>query len=129
MSEALVAPIICGLLLGGQSEVPHAYQVGYDLHRVSIDCQTETHVIEIGLDKRSSMDSVHQALFASYITGLKPGVVIVDTDGREDQFEFQIKSAARAAGVEYRVYSKNYLIRWQMTQYLRSYDAVPKGGS
>ena len=36
---------------------------------VMVDCETATHVWEGGLDKRSSLDSVQQALFFSVISG------------------------------------------------------------
>lgn len=129
MSESILAPIICALLLGGESEVRHPYQSGYDMTRIQVDCETDTHVVEIGLDKRSSMDSLHQALFAAHVTGLKPMVIIIDTDGKQGPYEYQIKTVSQAAGVEYEIYSKDFLIRWQMTQYLRSYKPAQDAGS
>ena len=55
-------------------------------------------VYEGGLDKRSSLDSVQQALFYSHVTGKRPAVVIYDTDGREGRFEYRIRIACRKAG-------------------------------
>jgi len=121
MSELLLAPVICALLLGGTSEVTHGYSVGYDIHRIRVDCETPTHVIEIGLDKRSSIDSVHQAVFAASLTGLSPMVVIIDTDGRESAYEYQIRTVSRLLGIEYRTYDRDFLVRQQMGAYLRSY--------
>ena len=59
-----------------------------------------------GLDKRSSLDSVQQALFFSHVTGKRPVVVIYDTDGREGRFEYRIRIACRKAGVRYEVFRK-----------------------
>ena len=97
-----------------------------NLHKVRVDCETDTHVIEVGLDKRSSMDSVHQAIFAASLTGKSPMVLMIDTDGREDRYEFQVRTVAQASGVDYRVYDEDFLIRWQMTRYLRNYRAAPE---
>lgn len=71
---------------------------------VIVDCTTATTVYEGGLDKRSSLDSVQQALFFSHVTGKQPAVVIHDTDGREGRFEYRIRSACQKAGVQYRVF-------------------------
>lgn len=120
MFESHFTAILCSLLLSGETEVMHAYNVGYDLHYIRVDCENSKYVLEVGLDKRSSLDSVQQALFAAHVTGKAPMVVMIDTDGREGRFEFRIRTAAKIAGIEYRVYSKNFLIRWQMTEYLRN---------
>ena len=37
---------------------------------------------KVGLDRRSSLDSVQQALFYASLTGKMPAVVIYDTDGK-----------------------------------------------
>ena len=72
---------------------------------LTLSCETATHVYEAGLDKRSSLDSVQQALFASHVTGKRPGVVIYDTDGREGRFEYRIKTACDQARVSYMSYA------------------------
>ena len=64
-------------------------------------------VYEGGLDKRSSLDSIQQALFASYITGKRPAVVIYDTDRREGRIEYQIRTVCQQAGGRYEVYQNN----------------------
>jgi hypothetical protein len=125
--EADLIPILCAALLGGSPEVVHPYQVGYDLHRIRIDCETAEHVIEVGLDKRSSLDSVQQALFAAAMTGKAARVVLIDTDGREGRFEYRIKTAAQAAGVAYSAIPVDTLIRHQMTSYLRERRIRPEG--
>ena len=71
---------------------------------MKVDCETDTTVYEGGLDKRSSLDSVQQALFFSVVTGKAPAVVIYDTDGKEGRFEFRIRAACRKAGVQYEVF-------------------------
>ncbi|MDF1873505.1 hypothetical protein [Vannielia sp.] len=129
MNELFLAAIYCALIAGGEAETRQPYSVGYNLHYIRVDCETPTHVIELGLDKRSATDSVHQALFAAQLTGKAPKVVMIDTDGREDQYEYQVRSVAAAAGVDYEVFDKDYLIRWQMTSYLRNYPTPGAGGS
>ncbi len=121
MKEVELALIFCSMFANGDSEQYVTYQVGYDTHYIKVDCRTETEVIELGLDTRSSIDSVHQALFAASQTGLAPKVVMIDTDGREDAHEFQVRTVAARAGVPYEVIDENRLIRWQMTEYFRNY--------
>lgn len=91
--------------VGGEQETRHDYtygegQTGY----VVVDCETDTQVWEGGLDKRSSLDSLQQAMFFAAITGKEPGIVIYDTDGMEGQYEFQIRTTAELIGVEYIAY-------------------------
>lgn len=134
MGELELAAILCGLLLGGQTEVRHDYQVALGAreerrHWISVDCETETHVIEIGLDdRRSSYDSLHQALFAAELTGKLPMVVIIDTNGVEEAAQFQVETVARAQGVSYLTVTEDLLIRWQMTAPFRQRQAVPLFG-
>jgi len=124
--ELELTAILCTMLLGGTPEVSHGYSVGYDLHRIRVDCETNTHVIEVGLDKRSSLDSVQQALFAGSVTGKTPMVIVIDTDGREGPFELRVRTAAQLAGVAYRTYDEAFLIRWRMTSWLRQIRPRPR---
>ncbi len=75
----------------------HTYQYPVGSSYVKVDCETETTVYEGGLDKRSSLDSVQQALFFAHLTGKKPAVY--DTDGRIGRFEHHIKTVCEMAGV------------------------------
>lgn len=87
--------------VGGETEARHEYSwAGGDSH-VFVDCETADTVWEGGLDKRSSLDSVQQALFFSHITGKPPAIVIYDTDGTVGQYEHQIRVAAELAGVRF----------------------------
>jgi len=125
--EIELAAILCSFVLSGEAEVTHAYSVGYDLHRIRVDCETADQVVEVGLDKRSSLDSIQQALFAAHLTGKAPVVAMIDTDGREGPYELRIRTAARMTGVTYVSYNMNALVRLQMTSYLRSLQHVPSG--
>lgn len=118
MSEAEAILIICAML-GGEAESRHNYEIDGGRHHIRVDCETDTHVIEVGLDKRSSLDSVQQADFASWLSGKDGKVIIVDTDGREGPIEYRIDTAARRLGVEYETVSDEFLRRWQMTTYFR----------
>lgn len=129
MNELALTAIYCVMMLGGQTEVPHAYPVGYDLHRVRVDCETQDRVIEVGWDKRSALDSVQQALFAAHLTGKRPEIVLIDTDGRIGPYEHRVRTAAQMAGVGFSTVSKDFLIRWQMTSWLRSYRRTGPAGS
>ena len=61
----------------------------------------DTAVNEAGLDKRSSLDSIQKAIFAYYITGKRPVVVIYDKDGKEGRFEYCIRMACEMVNIEY----------------------------
>ncbi|MGR3483952.1 MAG: hypothetical protein ACU0BF_01275 [Paracoccaceae bacterium] len=119
-TELELAAILCLQVLGGEPETRSYFDVVDDRHHVRVDCETDTHVIEVGLDDtRSSYDSLHQALFAAHRTGKAPMVVIVDTNGRLENAEYQVETVARAAGVAYAVYDRDFLLRWQMTEPFR----------
>lgn len=90
--------------VGGQVETRHFYTYAGGRSYISVDCETSNMVFEGGLDKRSSLDSVQQALFAGYVTGKRPAVVIYDTDGMEGRFEYRIKTACQQIGIRYQVY-------------------------
>jgi predicted RecB family endonuclease len=111
MFESHYIAMLCALVLGGEAEVVHPYNVGYDLHRIRVDCETGDRVVEVGRDTRSSLDSIQQALFAAHLTGKQPMVVLIDTDGREGPYELRVRTAAEMAGVEYRVYSSDFLVK------------------
>lgn len=128
MGELVLSAIFCTLIAQGTNEVSHGYSAGYDLHRVRVDCETADSVFELGLDKRSSLDSIQQALFFAHLTGKKPVVVIIDTDGKQGPYETQIHAAAKLAGIEYRSITKDFLLRWQMTSWLRSYTLEASAG-
>ena len=86
--------------LGGTTEVRHSYPYGDGQESfVVVDCETDGFVIEGGLDKRSSLDSLQQALFFSSLTGKKPAVVIYDTDGKIGKYEHRIRVSCEKAGV------------------------------
>ncbi len=93
-------------MVNGETETRHGYTSAGGRRYVEVDCETGTMVYEGGLDKRSSLDSVQQALFYSHVTGKRPAVVIYDTDGREGRFEYRIRIACRKAGVRYEVFRK-----------------------
>jgi hypothetical protein len=115
-SEVELAAILCSLILGGEAETRHDFVAAGRDHHIRVDCETATHVVEVGIDgRRSSLDSIHQALYAAELTGKLPMVVVIDTNGVEENVEFQLRTVARAAGVSYLTVDKDFLIRWQMT--------------
>lgn len=121
MFEADLIPVLCAVFLGGTPEARIDYTIDDGDHHVRVDCLTETHAIEVGLDdRRSSSDSVHQALFYAFLSGRDPMVVIIDTNGVEEAVEYQVETVAREAGVAYRVVDLDYLIRLQMTAHFRA---------
>lgn len=87
--------------VGGQTEVRHEYTYSTGQSYILVDCETADTVYEGGLDKRSSLDSVQQALFAAHLTGKKPAVVIYNIDGRLGRYEHRIKVACEMAGVTF----------------------------
>lgn len=68
---------------------------------IRIDIVTDKYVIEGGLDKRSSLDSIQQAVFASTLTGKKPAVAIYDTNGSWGKYEHRIYSSAKKLGIKF----------------------------
>ena len=69
---------------------------------MKVDCETDTTVWEVGLDKRRSLDSIQQALFYASVSGKQPGVVIYDTDGKIGKYEYRIKKVCQQVGVPFR---------------------------
>ena len=102
-SEAEYNRRVCATV-NGETETRHGYTHANGRSFVKVDCETSTTVYEGGLDKRSSLDSLQQALFFSVLTGKQPAVVIYDTDGREGQFEYRIRTACQKSGVSYEVF-------------------------
>lgn len=123
MNEAVAIAIFC-MMLGGEPEVTHRYSINGETHHVRLDCETETHAIEVGLDKRSSLDSVQQAVFGGWLAGKEPMVIINDRDGIEGPIEYLVETAARRMGVSYQTISDDFLLRWQMTEYFRQRKAM-----
>ena len=82
--------------VGGKREVRYHYRAG---SYVRVDCETSGYVWEGGLDKASSLDSIQQALFASFISGKQPAVVIYDRDGKEGAYEYRIRRACEKANI------------------------------
>jgi hypothetical protein len=99
------------LKLRGQREVRLYYTVPNLAKRVYVivDIVTEKYVIEGGLDKRSSLDSIQQAIFASGITSKKPMIAIYDTDGVWGNIENQIHTVAQKLNVEFLWISKGQI--------------------
>lgn len=128
-SEIDLASILCSLLLNGETETRHDYVANGQNRYTRVDCETETHVVEVGLDnRRSSYDSLHQALFAASLTEKLPMVVIIDTNGVEEAEEFQVRSVAKKTGVSYLTVDKDFLVRWQMTVPFRQDQTIPLFG-
>lgn len=99
MNEAYYIAMLCGALFGGEPEVVHGFTYPSGAASIRVDCENANRVIEFGLDKRSSLDSVQQALFAAEVTGKEPVIVIIDRDADMGRFEWRIALAANAAGV------------------------------
>ena len=100
-SEASETALYCASI-GGIEEVIHRYGYSDGKSYIKVDCETEVEVIEAGLDKRGSLDSVQQATFFHLLTGKIPVVVIYDTDGREGKIEYRIRRACEYLNIEYR---------------------------
>lgn len=97
--------------VGGTTEVRHDYTYPSGKGYILVDCETADTVYEGGLDKRSSLDSVQQSLFAAFVTSKEPAVVIYDTDGRVGKYEYRIQVACELAGVMF--LSEGLRLRWQ----------------
>lgn len=116
MGEVAITALLCGLLNGGMTEVRHEFPNLGGSRSVRIDCETPTHVIEVGIDDRaSSRDSLHQALFAAHLTGKTPMIVLIDTDGSEGRYEYEMRTVAAEAGIAYRTCGRAFIQRWAAT--------------
>lgn len=103
MNEAYYIALLCGALFGGQPETVHEFTYPGGAASIRTDCENGNRVIEFGLDKRSSLDSIQQALFAAEITGKEAVVALIDTDGTMGRYEWRIARAANVAGVPIRI--------------------------
>lgn len=118
--EVELAALLCAFLAGSEQETRQYFDVNGMSRHVRVDCETETHVIEIGLDgKASSRDSVHQALFFAHLTGKTPAVILIDRDGFEGRFEYEMRHVAPAAGVTYARCHEDFIMRWARTRAMR----------
>ena len=113
MGEVQLAALLCAFLAGSEKEERHYFDV-YDTKRyVRVDCETPEHVIEVGMDgTASARDSLHQALFYAHLTGKTPVVVMIDQDGYEGRFEYEMRHVTGMAGVAYARCSKAAILRW-----------------
>ena len=96
ITEAIATALFC-TLAQGEIEARHDYEHGY----IRVDCETANHVIEAGLDKRSSLDSAQQVVFAAILTNKIPVVIIYDTDGIEGKYEYRIRKTCEYLGIDY----------------------------
>lgn len=118
MNEMAIALLLCNLLNGGETEVRHTFPNLDQPRSVRVDCETPTHVIEIGLDGTpSSRDSVHQAVFAAFLTYSENNpkrsmVIMIDRDGVEDRWEYETRIVTMALGIPYGRCKANFLSSW-----------------
>lgn len=133
MTETQLAALLCAFLGGAETETRHYFDA-YDQKRyVRTDCETATHVIEIGLDQTSrARDSVQQALFHAELSGKVPAVILIDRDGFEGRFEYEIRRVSKRIGLRFERCSEDLLVRWAATSAFRiagldkDLDDVPK---
>ena len=132
MGEVELAALLCAFLSGSVAETPQYFDVNGLRRHVRVDCETETHVIEVGLDgKPSSRDSLHQALFFAHLTGKTPAVLLIDRDGFEGRYEYEMRQVTGATGVLYLRCSADLINRWATTApmrdgYYRGADDLPR---
>lgn len=120
MGEVYLAALLCAFLAGSEEETRHYFDANGMKRHVRVDCETREHVIEIGLDgKSSARDSLHQALFFAHLTGKTPVVILIDRDRHEGRFEYEMRQVTRAAGVAYVRCSKAFVLRWAATAAMR----------
>ena len=94
------------MLLNGRTEVSLPYNYGKSGNTtltasVRIDIMTNKYVIEGGLDKRSSLDSIQQAVFASTLSGKEPAVAVYDTDGFWGKYKQRIWNVATELNIKF----------------------------
>jgi hypothetical protein len=120
MGEVELAALLCAFLAGSAEEERHYFDVNGMKRHVRVDCETDRHVIEVGIDgKDSARDSVHQALFFAHLTGKRPVVILIDQDGYEGRFEYEMRHVTKAAGVLYARCGKDVILRWSASAPMR----------
>ena len=121
MGEVFLTALMCGFLGAAEAEVTHKFTNQDRTRRIRVDCETDTHVIEVGLDgKSSSRDSLHQAVFASLQSGKIPMVMMIDTDGVEGRYEQEMREVTTALGVAYATCDAAFIHRWAATAPFRA---------
>ncbi|CUX80375.1 MAG: Pentaxin family [Roseibaca calidilacus] len=126
MGELELAAILCTFLGGSEAETRKYFDTYEMTRHIRVDCETDSHVIEVALDGTSSArDSVHQALFAAHLTGKEPTVIMIDRDGYVGRFEYEMRPVTRAAGVTYIRCAKDVILRWAATSGLRDIPRDP----
>jgi hypothetical protein len=98
--------------LGGKREVKYDYKYGTKQSFIKVDCETENYVFEGGLDKRSSLDSIQQAIFLSTLADKRPAIVIFDTDNTYGMYEHRLKTVADSVGVKFKWVKNEALEAW-----------------
>ncbi len=120
MGEVELAALLCAFLAGSDGETRQYFDVNGLSRHVRVDCETDSHVIEIGLDgKSSARDSLHQALFYEHLTGKIPVVILIDRDGLEGRFEYELRQTAGMVGVTYLRCAEDFIVRWAATGPMR----------
>ncbi len=121
MKETAIAILLCNLLNGGETEQRVYFpNLGEDRY-VKVDCETPTHVIEIGMDgKADARDSVHQAVFSSLFTGKTPMVIIIDQDGVEGRYEYEIRRVSEHLGIAFGSCKGRFLQAWSASSPFRN---------
>ena len=101
MSEAAASALLCAFL-GGEEQVRYDYGESYNI----IDCVTETHAIEFGLDKASSRDSFVQAWVAAksipHDPPLEPMVYIIGKYAQPGKIGTEMMAFGAEFGIETR---------------------------
>jgi len=130
MGEVELAMMLCAFLAGSEGETRQYFDVNGLSRHVRVDCETDSHVIEIGLDgKSSSRDSLHQALFFAHLTGKEPMVIMIDRDGFEGRFEYEMRQTTGMTGVQYVRCAQDFIVRWRMTYPFRNVTGDDLPGS
>lgn len=119
MTELEITLLLCSFLSGADVETGHEFTNFGRARGIRIDCETPTHVVEVGYDGRSSRDSVHQAVFASALTGKTPYVVLIDSDGVEGRYEQEMRIVTARLGIGYARCAEDFIVRWSMTREFR----------
>ena len=92
--------------LNGITEVTYDFHYGQKDNlpygaSVRVDIVTDEYVIEGGLDRRSSLDSIQQAIFASSLAKKEPAIAMYDTDNFWGPYEHRIWTVANELEIKF----------------------------
>lgn len=88
-----------------------------------VDIMTDTHAIEVDFGGMKIYEGIGQALVYAYYTGLKPGLIIMIRDDKEDKLYKKLEEALNYFATEYNMMIQVYKVIDRVEGTYEDYDA------